>query len=280
MVRVILANPRNNNGHPTTLSERKADLNFVIRENHMKKVIFCLSLSIGLAGAVWAQGTISTSAAGSTAATVRSTSGASVSGQLQNSLDVKKAKIGDQVVLKTSEAFKQNGKVIAGKGSQILGRITDIQRTAKSNANSSVGVVFDRLKQGSSEVPISALITSVLAARSSATVEDDRASTSSTMQTSGRTTSNSGGVLGGVTDTVGGVVNTTTNTVGSVTDTVGRTVGSTTSAVSGTIRGLTITNSTGVSAQGGSTLTLNGGDLRLEKGTTLNLSVVAKSSVD
>jgi hypothetical protein len=86
-------------------------------------------------------------------------------------------------------------------------------------------------------------------------------------------------LLGGVGNTVGGVVNSTTQTVGGVTNTVGQTVGNTTQTVGGTLRGIQISQSTDASASGGSTLSLNGGNLRLDKGTTFNLSLSESASV-
>jgi hypothetical protein len=86
-------------------------------------------------------------------------------------------------------------------------------------------------------------------------------------------------LLGGVTNTVGGVVNTTTQTVGGVTNTVGETVGSTTQTVGNTVRGIQISQSASANAEGSSTLSLTGGNLRLEKGTTLNLRLTQSASV-
>jgi len=61
---------------------------------------------------------------------------------------------------------------------------------------------------------------------------------------------------------------------------VGSTVGATTSATTNTtgnlgggLRGLQITQSSNTSAQGGSTLSLAGNNLRLESGTTFNLLI-------
>src|SRR4051812_11009840 len=54
-------------------------------------------------------------------------SGTQLSGQLQNSLDVQKAKVGDQVVLKTTSAVKENGRVVVDRGSRLIGRVTEVQ---------------------------------------------------------------------------------------------------------------------------------------------------------
>jgi hypothetical protein len=96
-----------------------------------------------------------------------------------------------------------------------------------------------------------------------------------------------GGLLGGVSNTAGGVVNTTTSAVGGVasgaTSAVGSTVHSTTSAAQTTagversLGGIQINESSSTSAQGGSTLSLQRGNLRLEKDTTFNL-VISQSA--
>jgi len=208
-------------------------------------------------------------------------SGTQITGQLQNSLDVQKAKVGDEVVLKTTSAVKQNGQVVIQKGSRLIGHVTEVQQRAKGQAASKVGVLFDTLAQGGNQIPISAVITSVTQARANSSVGDDISSdvSGSSSTTASTRSSGGGGLLGGVGNTVGGVVNSTTQTVGGVTNTVGQTVGNTTQTVGGTLRGIQISQSTDASASGGSTLSLNGGNLRLDKGTTFNLSLSESASV-
>jgi hypothetical protein len=208
-------------------------------------------------------------------------SGTQITGQLQNSLDVQKAKVGDEVVLKTTSAVKQNGQVVIQKGSRLIGHVTEVQQRAKGQAASKVGVLFDTLAQDGNQIPISAVITSITQARASSSVGDDISSdvSGSSSTTASTRSSGGGGLLGGVGNTVGGIVNSTTQTVGGVTNTVGQTVGNTTQTVGGTLRGIQISQSTDASASGGSTLSLNGGNLRLDKGTTFNLSLSESASV-
>lgn len=68
-------------------------------------------------------------------------------------------------------------------------------------------------------------------------------------------------------------------TVGAL-DTATGTVGSTTRGLGQALGQIQITQSANVSADGGSTLSLTGGDLRLEKGTAFHLSVNESSSVN
>ena len=217
-------------------------------------------------------------------------SGTRLAAELQNSIDVRNAKVGDQVVLKTTQAIKSGGRTIVGKGARLLGRVTDVAQKTKSSSESHIGILFDRLEHGSLAMPITASISSITSGRASARAnnEDVFASDVNTSSSSRASTSaNSGGLLGGV----GGVVNNTTatagNIVGNTTSAVGTTVNSTTNAVGSTAAGATrslgriqISESSSTSVEGGSMLTLQGGNLRLDKGTNFNLVVTQSASAE
>jgi hypothetical protein len=224
-------------------------------------------------------------------------SGTKVSGQLQNTLDVRKAKVGDQVVLKTTNAVKQGGQTVVNKGSRLIGHVTAVEAKARDNGASRIGVLFDQLDTGSLTLPITATISSITQATTQARSGDDALSSdigatsmsSSSAGTQRSSAGGNGGLLGGVTNTAGGVVNTAGSTVGGVangaTGTVGNTVHSTTSATGGTTAGLgrtlghiQISESSSNSAEGGSLLTLQGDNLRLEKGTTFNIQLSQSAS--
>ena len=197
--------------------------------------------------------------------------------------------------MKTTQAVSQNGEVVVPKGSRLIGHVTDVQQRTKNDNESVIGIAFDRLQNGSMNVPITAAIVSITQAHAraqSAASDDVLGSQTMTSSSSRPSTSagsgqrgGSGGLLGGgVGNSVGGVLNTTTSTVGNVaggtTTAVGSTVGATTNATAnttgnlgGALRGLQITQSSNASAEGGSTLSLTGGNLRLESGTTFNLSI-------
>ena len=215
-------------------------------------------------------------------------SNTALAAQLENSLDAKRAKVGDTVVLKTTQALKQNGEVIVPKGAKLIGHVTEVQQHTKSNSESRIGVAFDRLQKGSLDIPITASIVSITQARSQNRAMDSSVESETMASSSTRTTTRSsggGGLLGGVGNAVGGTVNTTTSTVGNVagttTNAVGSTVGATTSTagnLTGSLKGLQITQSTSASAEGGSTLSLNTGNLRLESGATFNLLVSSSTN--
>jgi hypothetical protein len=215
-------------------------------------------------------------------------SNTALAAQLENSLDARRARVGDQVVLKTTQAVKQNGEVIVPKGAKLIGHVTEVQQRTKSNGESRIGVAFDRLQKGALDIPITASIVSITQARSQtramdSSVQSETMSSSSTSTTT--RSSGSGGLLGGAGNTVGSTVNTTTSTVGNVagttTSAVGSTVGATTNTagnLTGSLKGLQITQATSASAEGGSTLSLKTGNLRLESGATFNLLVSSSTS--
>src|ERR1700752_1741272 len=165
-------------------------------------------------------------------------SNTALAAQLENSLDARKAKVGDQVVLKTTQAMKQNGEVIVQKGARLIGRITEVQQRTKSNGESRIGVVFDRLQKGSLDMPITASIVSIAQAKSQARAMDSSIDSEMMSSSSTRATTRSsgggqgGGLVSGVGNTVGSVANTTSSTLGNVagtaTNAVGSTVGATT----------------------------------------------------
>jgi hypothetical protein len=201
--------------------------------------------------------------------------GTNIETQLEQTLDVKKSRVGDEVVLTTTKTIKQNGEIVVQKGSRLIGRITEVQQKTKDNATSKLAVVFERLEGKNLNTPISATIVSITGARAGATVADtlesDISAGSSSSGTASKQSSSGGGLLGGVTGTVGGVVNATTNTVGSVTNTAGQTLGGTTQSLGRNLGGIQISQSASASAQGSTTLSAANKNLRVDKGATVLL---------
>ena len=201
--------------------------------------------------------------------------GTALEAQLQSVVDVRKGQVGDQIILRTTKAIKQNGEVLVPKGTQVLGRITEIQRRTKDNAVSRVGMVFDRIQGKDLDAPVNLSIVSVASAATSAAVgdvfnSDISGSSNSSASSSSRS---GGGLLGSVAPAVGGVVGGATQTVGSVTSGATQTLGQTTGAVGNTLRGLSISQSASGSASSSSTLSAQGRDIRIDKGATFNLMV-------
>ncbi len=216
-----------------------------------------------------------------------------VSAQLENTLDVRRVKPGDRVVMKTLQPIKQNGQTIVPKGSRLVGHVTEVTQRTRSNGESQLGVVLDRLQKGSTNIPITGSIVSITQASTRAAASNDDlfgdtmvSSSSSARSSTSASTSRGGsgggggGLLGGVGNTVGGVTNTAGNVAGSTTSVVGNAVNTTTGVVrdttgaaGNTLTGVSVSPSGSASAQGGSTLSLSGGNLRLESGTTFNLLI-------
>ena len=203
----------------------------------------------------------------------------SVQAQLQSTLDVRDAKVGDEVLLKTTQAIKQNGETVVPKGTNLVGRITEVSQRAKNGSSSRLGMIFDRLDGKGLSAPITASIVSITNVRAAASSPDlFDSDITGTSQSSGsvRRENSGGGLLGGVGSTVGGVVNTATSTVGVVTDAATQTVGSGVTTLGNTVNGIQISNSLSGSASGGTTLSAAGKNLRLEKGVVFQMSVASQ----
>ena len=270
----------------------------------MKRIILVLSLSVAcslIANAQQTESTASGAASNQTSASasragksVNLESGTNLSGQLQNSIDVRRAKVGDQVVLKTTQAIKSGGRTVVGKGSLLVGHVTEVARKSKGNNESRIGILFDRLENGPLQMPIAATITSITGGSASARANNEDlfannttagGSARSTSSASSSSSGNGGGLLGGVggvvnstTSTVGGVVGGTTSALGSTVDSTTSAVGNTTTGVGRSLGGIHVSQSSSTSVEGSSVLSLQGGNLRLEKGTNFNLVLTQSAS--
>jgi hypothetical protein len=211
-------------------------------------------------------------------------SGTSIDAQLEKTVDVNNAKVGDQVMLRTSRSVRQDGSVLIPKGSTLIGRVTEVQRRTKENSQSRIAMIFDRIEGRDLSMPISASIVSITGVAASTAVGDTFASdvtgSSQTSSSVSRSSSGgSGGLLGGVGSTVGGLVNTTAQTVGSTVGTVNQTTTATTGAVGRTLSGLQISSSASGKAGSTTTLSSTSKNLRIEKGATFNLRVDGRGAV-
>jgi hypothetical protein len=206
-------------------------------------------------------------------------SGTQVDAQLQSTLDVNKARVGDEVVFRTRESIRGASGVVVPKGTALIGRITEVQRRTKENSQSRIGMIFDRLQGKDLSAPFSASIVSISNVAARATAGDSLMSdVSGSSQASGGVSHRSsggggGGLLGGVGNTVGGLVNTTTQTAGAVTNTVSQTGGMVTDTVGRTVNGIQISSSASASANSSTTLSSSDKNLRIDKGATFNLLV-------
>lgn len=232
----------------------------------MNKVFFALGLAILLSIGVSAQ----------KQATPSASANSSLQAQLQNTIDARNAKVGDEVILKTTQSAKLDGVSIP-KGSRLIGLVTEVQQRAKNGATSRLGLLFDRIENRGQSTPINATILSITNASTAAAIGDTAdiglSDSSATRTTTSGSGGGGGGLLGGVTNTVGGVVNSTTQTVGGVTNAAVQTVGGTTGTVGRTVNGLQISASAGGSSQSSTTLSSPNSNVRLEKGLNFGLSI-------
>ncbi len=196
-----------------------------------------------------------TSAADNTANIV---GGTKIDASLATSLDAKRSKVGDEVEVRTEEDIKQDGRVVMKKGTRLVGHVTQAQPRANGQAQSQLGIVFDRavLKNGQ-EMPFSAWIQALASAQSAAAssvAADDAMASSGGMSPTRVTSRNGGGLVGGVASTAnataGAAAGTVVNTASSAPVNAGgslNTVARSSGAVGGlTSNGRLASNSSGV----------------------------------
>jgi hypothetical protein len=167
----------------------------------------------------------------------------SVSGELEGKLNSKTARVGDRVVLKTTEKVQTSDGTVIPKGSRLVGHVALVQAYDNEHANAQMGIVFDRaeLKNGQS-VAIYTLLRGVspsasAMARSSSNSEDSFGAPMGGMGSmsgggqamgGGRSGGGGGGILGGTGRTAsdtghlaGGTLDRTAATTSSVSENAG-----------------------------------------------------------
>jgi len=159
--------------------------------------------------------------------------GTAVNAELDKSLDSKKAKAGDAVTARTTEAVKEDGKVVLPKGTKLAGRVTRASARSKGDSDSTLAVQFDRaeLKSGQ-EVALQLNVQAMAAAPGVAPIGGDD------LQGMGSGNAGApGGGRAGAGPTVGGAASGAASTVPRTTEratgAANSTVNSTTNAASG-----------------------------------------------
>ena len=171
-------------------------------------------------------------------------SGSTFNAELSSPVDSKKCKPGDAVDAKMTEAVKSEGRTVIPKGSKLVGHVTQASARAKGEAESSLGIMFDKaiLKHGE-EIPLNVAIQALASAQTSASAAGSEMDTMGGLSGSAAGSGMSGGGrggLGGVTSAAGGAVGTVTNTAANVGGAAGGAVNSTASAagnIAGTSKG-------------------------------------------
>jgi hypothetical protein len=233
-------------------------------------------------------------------------SGAAFNAELNSSVDSKKAKQGEAVTARTTEAVKENGKTILPRGTKLIGHVTRASARAKGDAESALAIQFDRaiLKHGR-EIPLDVTIQALASAQTAASMAgDDMDMMGSTGTYAGGSGGlRGGGALGGVTSTAGGaagaVTNTAANAGGMAGGTLDATAHSTVGAAgagNGAVGGLNAAgqltsnsqgvfglhglnlNAAGTNSTQGSVITSTGKSVRLDGGTRMLLVSQAGAS--
>ena len=180
--------------------------------------------------------------------------GTKIDATLATSLDAKRSKPGDEVEARTAEDVKQDGKVVLKKGTHLVGHVALAQARANGQAQSQLGIVFDRavLKNGQA-IPFTASIQALASAQSVATTAtgaDDMMASGGEMGAMRGSARGGAGLAGGVTSTAGATTGAVMNTAASVPSTAGATLNAGTRSAS-SVGGLTAggrlaSNSSGV----------------------------------
>ena len=230
--------------------------------------------------------------------------GTTFNAALVTALDSKRAKPGDQVVARTTESVRAEGKTILPKGTKLIGHITHASARARGDSESALGIAFDRaVLKGDQEIPLNVSIQALASAAitaSGVTEEIDAITdTGAGMSASGATRGR--GVVGGATSAVGGTGGSATTAAGTAASAGGSGVNSTLNSAAGvggsaqSIGGLNASgqltaNSHGVfnlngislnSAESGqgSVVTSAGKNVRLDSGTRMLLATETANSM-
>jgi hypothetical protein len=243
--------------------------------------VFCLLV---LSVFATAQNDKAVRAAGNSESNLSIEGGMTVEGQLLNTLDAKKARVGDKVVLKTTKAVKENGQTIIPRGSKLIGQVIEVQKWEKGGGGSKLALFFDRLEGGRLTGAINAQLVSITnisaAAQRSGASEDIFSSSTASGSASA---SSRGGLLGGglpAGGLLGSTASAVTSTVGAASNAGGNIVRTTTettagNVVTGAVGGLQISNSANGSANSGFTINTAGRDVKIEKGASMKLQLMS-----
>jgi hypothetical protein len=182
-------------------------------------------------------------------------SGTTLQAELSKGLDCKKAKPGDEVSAKLTQDVKSDGKVVLHKGSKLVGHVTEAQARSKDNAESKLGVVFDKaVLKGGQELAFNGAIQALAppAQNSLSAAADESANMAGSGMARG---GNMGGSRGG--GPLGGAVGSVNNTVGGAASGVGNTAGSVTGSATGAVGGA-VNNTAGTAVNGAINSTSHG----------------------
>jgi hypothetical protein len=133
-------------------------------EKNMNKILALLTFLILTAYALGQGSAPGTQAAGQQPTTPSASEssqlqqGSLIYAELSKPIDSKKAKVGDPVAAKVTQAVLSRGKVVVPRGAKIVGHVTAVQPRGKDQPQSQLGIAFDRaeLKDGT-QVPLTSV---------------------------------------------------------------------------------------------------------------------------
>lgn len=221
------------------------------------------------------------------------TQASNVSAELTHKINSKNAKVGDDVVARTTSTAKLADRTKLPKGTHLMGKVTEVQPKSGSQHDGHLAFAFDRaVLHDGREIPIHTTLQSISAPASVAAMgggSDDFAGAAGPVAAGGGGSARAGGgLLGGggsiavprtglvsgatsaVSSAPASVAGTTESTLHAGTGLVSQTAGQTAAAVSN-LPGVTATGS----ASGSSVLDAKGSNVALSSGTQLMFSVAA-----
>ena len=211
--------------------------------------------------------------------------------ELTKAVDARKAKPGDQVTARLRKDVRQDSQILLHRGTKLIGHVTRAQAKANGQANSQLGIIFDRaeLKDGQGmdlHAAIQALAPPTYGVYDQSGMSDMGASPSAGENRSGATPGAGGGVpgmgspAGGATRDAGSAMAGAQGAGGTNSDTgpsAGRSAAGTLNPSSRGaigIPGVQISNELSNNTNG-TVLVSNDKDIRLNSGTQLMLRVVS-----
>jgi hypothetical protein len=145
----------------------------------------------------------------------------SVSAELTKNINSKNAKVGDEVVARTTSAAQLSDGTRLPKGTRLLGKVTEARAKSSSDHDSKLGFTFDRaLLHDGRQIPIHTVLQSVSAPMNAAAMADmsqDSGLSAAPIAAGSSGSTRSGGLLGGTGSTLrstGGLVSGTASNLG------------------------------------------------------------------
>ena len=90
--------------------------------------------------------------------------GSTIAAELGTTIDSKKAKPGDAVMAYVTETLKAGGTTVIPKGAKIVGHVTEASARAKGDANSTLGIQFEKVTaKNGPEIPLNVWIRAIAA---------------------------------------------------------------------------------------------------------------------